>query len=486
MEKHDNFFLFNDPHSNPKPIITAQYLCLGTIFFGFTMELFVLLTEFRHLKRLSNQYRAFSAETDSIDYKTSVMIAYLIKIILLYGSLFTCIYKLKYFWRHFHSNTKFALLVFFYAEIVVNFVPSIHKTFFVERKFGFNQTSIHIFLRDFILKVILHFFVYILFLIPVCLRANKVDLQAPRKRRTKLHIVEVKPTELAPLQDNEDELSDVGLVGMDDDSEDGEDGNAFFKHSSNFWAFTTIHLFFVVLLCSFIYPYTDNLFATLKPASLENNKNKYNAIMSGFKNNNGQNLQILYPTRNSHISYGIHGYWSPKPYVSEQILKLFQLDELKAVGKELNTQMKTKAGINILRTSFNIFPVVFYGLIFKQVMRTGVAPYGVQRGRPIAIVCFIAFCFFYTCHIFTKIYLHIFERKFVFEADINVAKKGYEIKNALIKMYRVNLEAVSPSQLYKIFYNGVPPLSERIDKINKYLNSKPQLSSSFENMQIQK
>ncbi|EAY07135.1 hypothetical protein TVAG_342990 [Trichomonas vaginalis G3] len=484
MEKHDNFFIFNDPHSSPKPIIKSQYLCLTTIFFGFTAELFVLLTEFRHLKVLSHQYKAYSAETDSIDYKNSTLVAYLIKIILLYGSMFICIYKLKYFWRHFHSNTKFSLLIFLYAENVVNFIPSIHKTFFVERKFGFNKTTIPLFLRDFTLKLVMHFSVYVLFIVPVCFRANKVDLPAPLKRRTKLHIVEYKAKDIGQIDDNTDELSPVDLIGMgDDDSEEGEDGNAFFEHASNFWAFTTIHLFFIVLLCSFIYPYTDQLFITMKPLPKDNNTNKYNAIMSGFKHNNGKDLQLLVPTRNTHMSYGIHGYWSAKPFISEQMIELFQLDELKAIGKILNTQMKTKAGFNILRISYNLFPVIFYGMIFRQIMRTGVAPYGVQRGRPIAIVCFISFCFFYTCHVFAQTFIFIVERKAVIDTDISVAKKGYNIKNALIKIYRINHEAVSPSLLFRNFYDSIPPLAERVDKIEKYISSKPQLASSLENLQ---
>ena len=470
---NEGFYVFHEPGNAPKPIIQAQYLCLLTIFIGFASELFTILTEFRQMKRISGQYLDLAAEMPSIEYKNSCLVTQVISIVLTYFSLFGIIYKMKYVWRHFHSNSQFSLFIFFYAEIVVFFPPNLHKHFYVENKFGYNRMSIATFLRDTFLKIVMHFLLYYLFLLPIFYLASRITIQAPKKRKNKLHITETKPVQDLLITDNLDDLSDVEIEGEDDPDEEGEQ---FFEQSNNLWIFVSIHLFFIILLCAFLIPKTEFLFNTLVPGKSTNLTQKYNALVSGLKGNVGLDLELILPTRDTHVYWRISGYMHSKPLVTETTLSSLQQSELKAIGRHLSRSILE--GYNVKSLLFSFIPLLLFGLIFKSVMINGVAPYGVQRGRPMAIVLFITLCFFKTIFLFVTLFIHFIQTKSIFNTDCDVAKEitllqdptgelsSMTLKDAIIKVYRINNEAAESSTLYHLFYDDKPTLVSRVNNID--------------------
>ena len=470
---NEGFYVFHEPGSAPKPIMKPQYLCLLIIFVGFASELFTILTEFRQMKRISGQYLDLAAEMNSIEYKNNCLVTQVISIILLYFSLFFGIYKLKYLWRHFHSNAQFSLFVFFYAEIVVFFPPNLHKNFYVENKFGYNKMSIALFLRDTFIKIVLHFVLYYLFLLPIFYLASRITIQAPKKRKTKLHITETKPVQDLFINDDLSDLTDVEIEGEDEIEEEGEQ---FFEQSGNLWIFVSMHLFFILLLCSYLVPKTEYLFNTIIPAKSTNQTQKYNALVSGLKGNVGLNLEFILPTRNTHVYWKISGYWYSKPLITENTLTLLQQSELKAIGRYLSRSILE--GYNLKSLLFSCIPLLLFGLIFKYIMLIGVAPYGVQRGRPMAIVIFISLCFFKSVYLFVTLFIHYIQTRSIYNTDCDVAKEitllqdptgalsSSTLKDALIKVYRINNEAAEASTLYHLFYDDAPTLINRVNNID--------------------
>jgi hypothetical protein len=479
-KQNEGFYIFNDPGTGPKPILQAQYFCLTTIFVGFAAELFVILAEFRQMKRISGQYLDWAAEITSIEYKRSCLVTQLISIVLKYFSLFFAVYRLKKIWRRLHSNTQFSIAVFFFAEIVVLFPPSLHKHFYVERKFGFNRMSVGTFIRDTFLKIAIHFVIYYAFLLPIFVRARKIIVQAPKKRKNKLHIVETKAVVDLVLGGD---LSDLSDVEIEDESDDTEDGEQFFEQASNLWIFASIHLFFLLLLASFVMPKTEYLFNDIIPGKSTNLTQKYNALVSGLKGNIGLDLEIILPTRTTHASWKISGFWFSKPLITETTLELLQQSELKAVGRHLSRTILE--GYNLKSLIFSLVPIMFFGVIFKAVMSHGLAPYGVHRGRPMAVVMFIVFCFFNTMFLSGSIFIRFIKEKSVYNTDCDVSKEivymqdptgaiaNQNLRDAIIKIYRINNMAAEPSTLYHLFYDDMPTLVNRINNIDLCRVSRP-------------
>ena len=425
------------------------------------------------MKRISTQYLDWAAEITSIEYKKSCLVTQLISIVLKYFSLFFGIYQLKYVWRHLHSNTQFSLAIFFYAEIVVLFPPSLHKHFYVENKFGYNTMTVGTFIKDTFLKMVLHFVVYYAFLLPIFIRASKIIVQAPKKRKNKLHIVETKPVEDLVL---DDDLSDLPEVEIEDESEDSEDGEHFFEQANNLWIFASIHLFFLLLLSSFIMPKTEYWFNDIIPGKSTNLTQKYNALVSGLKGNIGLDLEIILPTRSTHASWKISGFWFSQPFITETTLALLQQSELKAVGRHLSRTILE--GYNLKSLIFSLIPILFFGVIFKSVMSHGLAPYGVHRGRPMAVVMFVVFCFFNTMFLSGSIFIRFIKEKSTFNTDCDVSKEivhmqdptgeiaNQNLREAIIKVYRINNMAAEPSTLYHLFYDDMPTLIRRVNNID--------------------
>ena len=324
----------------------------------------------------------------------------------------------------FNPENEYGPLFFFiFLELVIGKIVDIpfelYKTFVLEEKFGFNKSTLGLFIKDQIKK-----FILLLIILPI--------------------IISI-------------------LVYI------------IIKGGKYFYIFTEI--FFIILMFIFTWAYPNiiqPLFNTFK--ELEEGELK-NGIQALAKRVNYP-LQKIYEMdasqRSAHSNAYLFGFWKNKRIVLfDTLIKNLEVKEIEGVlGHELGHWAKSHSIILLFMSFINYF-ILFYLLQFFINETSIFVSFGFEQ-KSIFIGLYLFFEFYSPIIFFINILQNYIQRKIEYQADKYAFDLGYGdyLIKALSKLSEKNKSNLDPDPLYSIVNYSHPILIERVRALNKYKDDK--------------
>lgn len=308
------------------------------------------------------------------------------------------------------------ILAFSFISGIIDLPMSWYQTFVLEQKFGFNKTTLKLWLQD-------------------MLKSSLVGL-----------VIGVP-------------LLAVVLYFME------SMGNMWWLWTWVFWM--SFNALLMLIYPTFIAP----LFNKFAPLDDENLKNRVAALMqrSGFS---AQGFYVMDGSRRSaHANAYFTGFGSGKRVVFyDTLLKQLSVDEVEAVLAHELGHFKHKHITKRLISMGLMTLLGFYilGFVMQQAWfytGLGVMPSLDSSNNGLALLLFMLVAPVFT-FMLTPI-MTMMSRKDEFQADAYAASqtKGEHLVSALLKLYEDNASTLTPDPLYASIYYSHPPASQRIPKI---------------------
>lgn len=311
------------------------------------------------------------------------------------------------------------ILAFSFISGIIDLPMSWYQTFVLEQKFGFNKTTLKLWLQD-------------------MLKSSLVGL-----------VIGVP-------------LLAVVLYFME------SMGNMWWLWTWVFWM--SFNALLMLIYPTFIAP----LFNKFAPLDDENLKTRVAALMqrSGFS---AQGFYVMDGSRRSaHANAYFTGFGSGKRVVFyDTLLKQLSVDEVEAVLAHELGHFKHKHITKRLISMGLMTLLGFYilGFVMQQAWfytGLGVMPSLDSSNNGLALLLFMLVAPVFT-FMLTPI-MTMMSRKDEFQADAYAASqtKGEHLVSALLKLYEDNASTLTPDPLYASIYYSHPPASQRIPKILSY------------------
>ncbi len=383
----------------------------------YTVKKAVIDTNIIHMLSVSDNDISLSRNYNIDKLKLSVarnIIYVLLIYVLLYGDVFKSInsYIYSYDLNDYLSNLFIILLTYLYFNF--SLLPlSYYSTFIIEEKYGFNNSSKSLFLRDTIISSIVALVIITFLSVSFFFITDYSDSWWLLMSFTIFLFIVISiyiyPTYISPIFNKFKKLNDDSIINEIDDLSTSTDFNI----------------------------------ANLYVMDMSKRSKHPNAYFTGFKNNR---RIVFYDT----------------------LLEILNPSEIKAVlAHEIGHYKLNHISKSLLLTVVSIFVGMYFlsNLIDNNHYLTMLNMPFDSSSKLIALVLSYQIISFFINPLFS-----IFSRKNEYEADAYAAEKveSKYLITSLVKLYKSNLTFLIPNKIYASIYYSHPTVLERISKLRGY------------------
>ena len=440
-------------------MLKLRALTIFVIISGFASIIFVFLSEFFNLQRLSQRDVFILGEKNSVSFWKKRIIPLFYEQISTVALLIVLIFYLKQIWRKIKNEYILALIFFGLYEFISKVLSALIKLYFVDIPFNMTNDSLSHFFFVLFLNVVFDGLEYAIVVIPTIRKSIQMQPQQLQRRGTTFVVEDAFAPDIDNIA-NDDNVMAVDDTNFDDLPEvaaEGQPGeeveeNAF-QNTGKLW----LYLLMYILIAYFAH----SIFASIL-YSIENNDTEI-AIPENYKDNpliSGlfEGLTTKYSSHvlidKNRVSNYTHfdnvGNFLQKVVISEKLINVSRREELVAAGSYMKYMLSIHS--NALSFFFGLLRPLLFCFVFKVIEKVGLAEFHLKPAKPAICILLVAYAFYNTVLVFSEPLLEVALRSFQNHADCYVAKQNLPLDKFIINYERSNYNTVNHHPIFSLLF----------------------------------